>query len=71
MLKEEGPEGEVFENDLPDVDYKGTQMVFCSLCDKTFASKSEKKFILFRKKRLIFWIIVIVVFYKNKQIIAT
>ena len=41
MLKEEGPEGEVFENDLPDVDYKGTQMVFCSLCDKTFSSKSS------------------------------
>ena len=27
MLKEEGPEGEVFENDLPDVDFKGTQSV--------------------------------------------
>ena len=26
-LKEEGPEGEVFENDLPDVDFKGTQSV--------------------------------------------
>jgi KRAB domain-containing zinc finger protein len=52
MLKEEGPEGEVFENDLPDVDYKGTQMVFCSLCDKTFASKSAMdKHLLFHSKK--------------------
>mgnify|MGYP002638107703 FL=1 len=27
MLEEEGPEGEVFENDLPDVDYKGAQSI--------------------------------------------
>ena len=37
MFKEEDPEGEVFENDLPDVDYKNPHMVFCSLCDKTFS----------------------------------
>ena len=61
MLKEEGPEGEVFENYLPDVDYKSTQMVFCSLCDKTFSSKramdkhmplhSKKKPFEFKKER--------------------
>ena len=61
MFKEEDPEGEVFENDLPDVDYKNPHMVFCSLCDKTFSSKiamdkhmplhSKKKPLEFKKER--------------------